>query len=708
MATDQAIASLITELQKLNRIITNQSSMGAGSEIRGRGRDQYPVDSKQIVEAMEDLKKQQHRTIKVQKLLNKSSNAYVRQVGKNATSLEKLRDIQSGRTEEHIKSFIELRKQYSAGKVDLADYNKEIKELGFTAKDVRKSTEQLYEDFTELHKSLQHLDEDLTETSKSSGKLSLMFTALVAVGKELYDVHTTSMRTGVEETFQQAIQARMMGMSQVDLIETQGQYRKTIESAGMTTTAFAAEMQQSAHAMFTVTGDLKAGAVFAAEGMQTLRQLGAGMNNNTFLKKQQESFKLLHNSLSITADQFNDMNQQLIQSGVVRTQMFKMDKQRRANYFLELQQTRDKLMLDGLTIEQTQKVIEVFEEMGGQGAKSRIKQAAKLQAVMGSLGQGREGAEAAKLLRGGLRGGEDKARFAELMKGATQSIQKQVSGSLTSELAMETILERAGLTNLFQNMQDTVLQEGMKVDTGSATLIANTSSTNEILTKILKTTQISANIMGEGNLAAIGGSLTALAVAFGAKGMIATALASITGGAATAATTTATALAAGGVAATAAVGATGLAAGYLVGTGINKAWESVDPETHTKMQDLIGGTLASILDTSFSATVDSTMSYWGKELGNLFSDATMGVNDPNNRATQIPFDQMDMSRKQQQALERIATATETTNQLTNNQTQIVERTANDQRNLQTEIFQAGQTQNRNIWQSSPRANMVAP
>jgi len=631
MADTEAL--LLAELQKLNRTVSAQGSMGGGSELKGGA---APASAKDVAEKESDRQSSVAR--KIQKSLSKSSNAHIAAISATMDSMEKLRTLAEANSKKDLDAFMELRRQYRSGGVDIGDYRDKIKELGFTTKDVKRSEEELRAEMDELTDTVGNLDEKMDEAAERSGKVSRVMAALAAIAgaaaKELYAVHTTSMRTGLEETLGQAAQARLMGMSQVELLETQANYRQTMEASGMTSEKMTALMKDQGYAMIGLTGSIKDGAKFALESARSFRVLGAaGMDQSQFLEGQKDVFRSLHNTLSMTTEQFIAMNEQLLSSQSIRAQMFKMDKSRRAQYFLEIQQTMEKLRLDGLTIEQAHKVVEAMEAMGAKSPRERLKEAAKLQATMGGMGMGAEGERAAQLLRGGLRGEGDKAEFAELMKQATARSSEIMGQGFASEMAQSQLLATSGMDQYIGPMgqfADTALAEGLKVNPAQQSTADNTAATSEAVQNATIAYEVAMNAMTEGPLATIITSLgvivgtlvtgqALMTTLLGSGSLMLSRLAMIGKG----------------------LGAVGLAAGvgYGIGTAIDSAWEKNAPDSRRAFSDWLG------------SSVDSTLAFFGNEAAQDRLDIMRTLNEDKESAETAEAERTAYRGRNQQLLQ---------------------------------------------------------
>ncbi len=314
-------------------------------------------------------------------------------------------------------------KAYKEHRISIAEADDKLRELGFTAE--------------EIDKKLEDVGAGL---EKVIGGFLGVVAAAGATAKPLIGVAQSAARTGTQ---METLSAALMGMQPEELNQLQADYRQIIQSSQMTLDEFNETVQRGASDMITYTGSLRDAIRVNAEAMNMAKVLGA--NQEKFMADQQRRFKELNRSLSMTAEQFIEMNQQLMNSQAVQSQLYRVNVRQRAAYMQDLQNTYEKLRLDGLTHESAQKMLETFEAIGAKSPRERLKEAAKLQAVMGAMGMGGVGARAGELLRGGLRGEDEKREFADIMKTANIAIGERMGQGFASEMMTMQMIQTAGL-----------------------------------------------------------------------------------------------------------------------------------------------------------------------------------------------------------------------------------------------------------------------
>jgi len=604
MATDPTIiqSQMLAELKAMHKTMESEGSMGGGSALKSRG----AVSDEEAAIA----KRSQKLADQMSKKMQKSANKQIRAQGRLIKNIDDVYRAQERYNKFNIKTFIKIKEQKEKNLITEQQAEEQLREIGARLSDLEKPLVIVSDRYNEQIEILGDVNEKLEQAGRRSEGLGKAFNAVkvlaMAAGKQLYDVTTASMRSGVDMTQQGILQARMMGMSQVELIETQGQYRNAIEASGMSSDAFSDMMEKSAWELGEFTGSLKEGALFAAESTRTFRNLGAvGITQTEFLKEQQNIYKDLHSTLSMTTDQFKEMNSQLLNGQTTREQMFKMDIKRRGLYFLELQSVTKQLFIDGLTQEAAMRAVEAMQAMGAAAPKTRLKEAAKMQALAGALGMGAEGEEMARLQRGGLRGKGDKARFAELSAMLTKRISSEMSsGDFGREMVVSQLLESTGMMDRFGPggaMAELALAEGRKIGdvvsgpTGAMTT-QNSVDLTESQVKLTLATQALAAAMTEGPMSALtsvltgAGFLSAMKMLGGGGASVAAktvggakALTGLASGGAALATTGAALTAAGAV-------------GYAIGTGIEKTLMNLIPDQMSKAGDWFFGGIGNMVD----------------------------------------------------------------------------------------------------------------
>lgn len=286
--------------------------------------------------------------------------------------------------------------------------------------------------------------------------------------KAAYEALDKSLVTGINVSADQFRDGLLMGMNRGDLVDTMADYRQTLEGAEQTTAGFQAMMKASSHEMFGFGMGLKGGAVLAAEAASQYRNAaGSGANlvdQATFLDKQQEVYKSLYKSIGMTTEKFAEMTKAIDTSQEVQTQLFKLEKSKRAGYKADLLLSQKQYMLDGLSLQQAGALVDKLNALSGQDGKSRLKQAAKAQAAFGAVGMGADGERVAQLIRTGARGEGEQSELKGLMQTFREATgEMQGSGDMGQELYADAILKVAGMEDIMKSLEPAIMQQGKAV-----------------------------------------------------------------------------------------------------------------------------------------------------------------------------------------------------------------------------------------------------
>ena len=432
--------------------------------------------------------------------LEKSNSEFVKRIGgKLDNSLESVIKAQSA---------LDTRVQFAElwEKTDKPRKNKQkvidaaVDQFGISIKEAtqlynkaNKSFSGLKKDTADLAKAMADASDVVIKHNKGLGdrlldgtkRFGFLGYATARVTEEFYIAAKAAARYGTELNTRTAI---LMGLSPEELSELQAKHKQAIMATSQSYSKFNEAIKTNYIEMVAFTGGLKESVQLNASLVTLQRNLGDTTGKMTgFLTSQQDRFKNWNRVFSITAEQFSEMNNQLLQSQTIRTQLFKLNMNQRRAYFEETQQTYERLRVNGLMHEQALRVIDAFASIGAESPRERMKKAARLQAVMGGLGMGTEGQEAAKLMRRGLRGEGDQERFAELMKQAQMKVSEQMAGSIGQEMTMYAQISRAGLEKFlgpdspYANME---LQRGQELEKNTFGIADLTDKMKELASKI--------------------------------------------------------------------------------------------------------------------------------------------------------------------------------------------------------------------------------
>jgi hypothetical protein len=393
--------------------------------------------------------------------LDSSSNAIVKSYADQIHSAESILRFQDEFLGTSAELFGKLNQQLEERLVDEDRYGTEIDNIitslglqNTIVGDASDKARQLAEVFEEAAAVTAQYTERATKQStinlfKFAGQLKATTVALVGFSKPLINAGLSAARTGTQL---EVLAAAARGMSPEELNQLQAEHRRIIASSNLTLDEFNNKISEGASSLITYTGSLRDAHRMNAESFNMARVLGT--EQGKFMREQQERFKHLNRTISMSAEQFMEMNKQLMDSRAVQEQIYRINVAQRGAFFQDLQNTYEKLTIDGLLHEQAMKVVETLAAIGAKSPRERMREAAKMQAVMGAMGMGDVGAEAAELYRRGLRGEGEAERFAELMKQAQTGIGEVMGRDFASEMLTAQIIESAGLGQLLGPQSD--------------------------------------------------------------------------------------------------------------------------------------------------------------------------------------------------------------------------------------------------------------
>lgn len=420
---------------------------------------------------------------------------------------EKLRDIQM-QLDNRIISEEEYQQRISAAKDELMRF-------GFTAEDTNLNLGQMQQQIVDVNTAFERTSHSLSggnvaefssNLRSAAGRVAAFGAATLGAARYLSSLAETSLKTG---TSLDLFDSALMGMSPDELSSLQAEYRQTMRAADMQVGDFNEAISEGVRDMYRYTGSLRDAARVNAMSLRASQLFGD--TTGQIAANQEESFKRLNRTFSTTADQFIDLNEQLMDSNAVHSQMFKMDQMRRLQQMNELTMLREKLRLEGLNQQQTQQLIETMEQMGGQKAATRIEQAARLQATLGAVGMGAQGQQAATLLRRGFREEGDRERFAEIMRQANIRVGEGMQ-NLAGELQLETMIGATGLES-YLGPQSEFARLNTQQNLATDRLVSENDEQTSLLTDMLGATQGLPNQLAAllgGPLGQIGGAATLL------------------------------------------------------------------------------------------------------------------------------------------------------------------------------------------------------
>jgi len=614
----------------------------------------------EAVNSVSDLKSLEKLPGKFRKSLNDSGSAFAKAMAANVTSLEDVFATQGKlETLPQIQSLVH---SFVEGENSMSQVTTELEKLGLATNEIQAVMGRFENSVTDANgfivqnskarkiaqKTLDSFDKEVNKAHDSIRKfgvavknqhvhakkfLGVIGAAALALGKELYTATKASMKFGAELSL---VQSRMAGMSPEEYAQLQGENRQAINALTGGFNEFNSIISNTNMSLVKLTGDLGDATRLTASMISTSRKLGdAGIQTDMFVRSQSKIFKQFHDELSMTAEQFAAMNARLIEDVNVRATLFKMNQKDRAAHFEGIQQSIKLYQTWGLLQPQAEALAKTMEQMAGTGAKERLKQGARLRAVMGAMGMGAQGAEAQRIMLKGARATpQEQQQLATLLKGVEGVISTRMQ-SFQGEIQTQAMLDRAGLNQLLGPQGDlakTVLSVGMeqkKANEQNPLVKQFGEGTTGIMATMVGQTDRILSFLSSGFIGALVGGLSFSNIGKSLVGLIRGAGSKLLGlgqaGAEAIASTGARTMAVSAgsqiVARAGPVLAAG-AVGYAMGTGINKAIEKWAPSFHEGLVDVVGGSLSKAYDETIQVLIDK------------IDDLTSAVDKGNNVASE--------------------------------------------------------------------------
>lgn len=397
-------------------------------------------------------------------VLPKKLNSYLEAHIKNGIvpqlkSFEDVVKLQKRANLQNIDAALKLTHEYGAATTSLARQRQirdtieqqtgfSFNELGEAARDNGKA---LKENAGEISKGMASFAANMHQAEQNWAKLKkageLLMAAATVLGVDLYKTAVAAQKYGTEVTLATIKQAAYAGMTGEELIKVQNENIQAIYSSKTSFDKFNQSLEDGAERLLPFTGSLKDGALLTANVFGTFRKLSShGEELAGFQANQESTFKRMNRTLGVTAEQFGEMNDELTNNNAVQAQMYKVGSIQRVNLLKGMQLQVEQLALDGLTVEQSKKLVESLAEITGGKAKERYTEAARIQGVLGALGLGKQGQEAADIIRKGQRASpEELKRLADIQVEAQRSVSsKYANGGRAMEFQLDALTDVIG------------------------------------------------------------------------------------------------------------------------------------------------------------------------------------------------------------------------------------------------------------------------
>ena len=299
--------------------------------------------------------------------------------------------------------------------------------------------------------------------------LSMVVKAAMAFVKGIHTVLETSRTAGMRISEQAYIQGHRMGMMGAELMHHMATYRQTLEAGGISVEGWSTAMADTSAEMYKYGMTIQEGGQFFSKTAKVFGELAGEAVNlakgsafSQFRDSQTELFKVLKTSVGMTEEAFSSMTNTLAQSEGVRTNLFKLDQRQRMAKFKELQLLTATLHVQGMSLEGATAFAEKLADLSGSDTKSRIEQAARVEATFGAVGLSEVGRQVGEEIRRGSRG--DSNVIADGMKqfrDATGDMQRSLDEGM--QMAGDKLTEASGLGAIMKSVETAILNNGNAV-----------------------------------------------------------------------------------------------------------------------------------------------------------------------------------------------------------------------------------------------------
>lgn len=319
-----------------------------------------------------------------------------------------------------------------------------------------KSHDQLAQDGEKFHKAIVKETiaiEQAAKANQTAAKAGTILAEILGyVGYQMLDATRASAKFGVE-ILPLAKDMKILGMSADELAEIQNKNVQAIRGAGVSFGDFDDMLISGAYQLAAFTGSMRDGAIIFGDAFRNFRMLSTSTKDqNKFITDTAKVYKFMHDTVGTTAQQFQELTSQLMSNTEVQVNMYRLNERQRTQAFQELLTQNALLKTYGLLEPEAQAVVQTFAQIGAQGPKERLKQAAQLQAVGGALGMGAQARQLAEFIRKGDTQNPDAIRLAHELQVGAQKQYANVKGTagefaqyaLTNIPGVQQILGQAG------------------------------------------------------------------------------------------------------------------------------------------------------------------------------------------------------------------------------------------------------------------------
>jgi hypothetical protein len=284
----------------------------------------------------------------------------------------------------------------------------------------------------ELNKETDRFKDKLTNFSLSDVKEAMM------TGVEDYE---RALKLGTNLDYFDALKS---GLSVGELNEIQSEFKATAIAMNQTGQGFNESIYESQLEMYGLTGSLAAAAKVTAATMDASRSLGLSFEDSkTMQVSLQDQFRVFHDNLGYTAEEFGALTESIIKDADSRKLMLRMSDEQRREYVnsrIEMVKFYEGMGLSG------QKAIEMgerFDEMfGKKTAKDRMKDAVRMSVMGGMVGidsQDSARARSIQMKAPGRQTAEEKKFLADYTNQISKGMEEFRGQGFTSELFVDSL-----------------------------------------------------------------------------------------------------------------------------------------------------------------------------------------------------------------------------------------------------------------------------
>ena len=429
-----------------------------------------------------------------------------------------------------------------------------------------------------------------------------------------------SLGTGIELTAAQYEGSVRLGISQQELIKVQHQNSQLYLSMETNGRDFIGTLNSAANGLTAYTTGTKEATALAASNLSAANSLGLSWEDSVDVNTQlNDSYKSLNSSALTSADQFSKLTNSLFKDAAVREELLKIDKKERKKVYAQTSQMYNSLQVEyGHTEEASRELVKRYNTMfRKESAKDFLKKTLKTQAMMGAMGVEGSGDyyKLAEKERYGTLNEDETAKLAAIMSKAGDKSYSMQQGGLATDLFYDAASKGTNLEEM-----KGFSTEGTRADINPENQRSGKSGIEIGAAEALRFYDDARNFFDTGpvEIAVALASTLAGSALFASLGKWA--LSTAGPALATAATSTA-ALATAAVAAAATVG-------YGLGTVFDKAFAYFNPEAHAESQEVVGGTIDSMISMFTDGhALDSMKSFWIDKPVNALSELATSASE---------------------------------------------------------------------------------